>query len=52
MARGRYETTDLYEQKPEVVKAITDLLDGFKQSGRSRQTAGTETNRKPQHGEE
>ncbi len=35
MAKDPYETTDLYDQKPEVVKAITDLLDGFKESGRS-----------------
>jgi hypothetical protein len=35
MAKDPYETTDLYEQKPDVVKAITDLLGGFKQSGRS-----------------
>jgi len=35
IAKDPYETTDLYEQKPEVVKAITKLLDGFKESGRS-----------------
>jgi len=35
MAGEPYKTTNLYEQEPQVLKGITDLLDGFKKSGRS-----------------
>ena len=35
MAKDPEEKNDLYEQKPEVVKELTKLLDGFKDSGRS-----------------
>jgi len=35
MAKDPYETTDLYEQRPDIVRTITAILDGFKESGRS-----------------
>ncbi|MGD8238035.1 MAG: sulfatase-like hydrolase/transferase, partial [Armatimonadota bacterium] len=35
MDEDPYETTDLYEAKPEIVRALTDMLEGFKRSGRS-----------------
>ncbi len=33
MTKDPDETTDLYEQKPEEVKAITDLLEGIREQG-------------------
>ena len=35
MADDPYETADLYEDKPEIVKALTDKLERFKSEGRS-----------------
>lgn len=35
MAKDPYETTDLYEKRPDIVKELTAMLDGFKESGRS-----------------
>ena len=35
MSKDPYETEDLYEKQPETVKALTTLLEGFKESGRS-----------------
>lgn len=36
MADDPYETSDLWQQRPEIVKRLTKLLDKYKKEGRSR----------------